>query len=343
MYRNRIPGFLAIMVAACCPWLGYSLMAAVPQGGEDWTDAFEITSLPFSDDGTTIDYNPDWVQEGDPWCPIPANGPDVFYSYRPSHDMYVNIDLCGSDFDNMLAVIDQDFNEIDCRDEDWSYMYWVNDRPCGENTARLSRVPLQADLTYFIIITSLGDDGNYEIYMHEDVVVPVECPPEAIDEGEPPIVDGYWDEFNSGCTGMSPDNPFLFVDLEDQATVRICANSGWWSPVNADTDWYRLELGAQGELEAILESERSTFLMHLNPPDCDTYGIEQWCLAGYGETGSLVVSGSPGQIVWLVVAPRSLSSDFWPEIAEYTYLLTINSGGVANEETTWSEMKSLYR
>ena len=257
--------------------------------------------------------------------------------------MFVNIDLCGSDFDNMLAIIDQDFNQIDCMDEDGISFYWINERPCGENTARLSHVALQADLTYFIIVTSLGDDGNYQLYMHEDVVVSVDCPPDAIDEGEPPIVPGYHDAYNSGCTGMSPENPIQNIDFEGQTVVKVCANSGWYYPLYADTDWYGIELDAQGTLEAILESERSTFLMNLSPPDCEGYSVEQWCLAGYGETCSLVISGSPGQIVWLAVAPRSLSSDFWPEVAEYKYLLSFNSSVVETEETSWGSVKAFYR
>ena len=341
MTRNSI--FMVIILVVYCSWPIPPSAAAMRQGGEDETDPFEIWSLPFTDFGTTVGYDPDVFGQGY-WCPIPVYGPDVWYSFTPSYDMFVNIDLCGTEFDNYLIVLDQDFNQIDCFDDGWSDQFWLNEAPCGAHTARLPHVPLQAEITYFIIVGGPGQPGPYEFYMHEDLVIPVECPPDAIDEGEPPIVEGYFDVYNSGCTGMSPDNPIQLIDLPEQDGIQICGNSGWFWDVNSDTDWYGIELGMMGKIEATLESERSTYLMHLSPPDCDEYEIEQWCLAGYGDTPSLVVSGLPGEIVWIVVTPRAKRSEFWPDLAEYQYLLTINpGGGIATERTSWGSVKALYR
>ena len=118
-------------------------------------------------------------------------------------------------------IADQEFNDVACMDEDASQLYWVDGRPCGAHTARLSRVYLQAGITYFIIIGGLSSTGDYQLYVHEDIVLPVECPPDAVDEGEPPIVEGYWDEYNSGCTGMSPDSPIQFIDLAVKMVVNM--------------------------------------------------------------------------------------------------------------------------
>ena len=59
-------------------------------------------------------------------------------------------------------------------------------------------------------------------------------------------------------------------------------------------------------------------------------------------TTRLVISGAPGQLVWLAVAPRSLMSDFWPEVAEYNYLLSLHSSVVETEETSWGSVKAIY-
>ena len=63
------------------------------------------------------------------------------------------------------------------------------------------------------------------------------CPPGALIEGEPPCVDGYVDNFNSGCTG----NPQIWQTINPQAggCAVMCGRS-CASVLERDSDWFAL-------------------------------------------------------------------------------------------------------
>ncbi|MHC4697011.1 MAG: hypothetical protein ACYTFA_09730, partial [Planctomycetota bacterium] len=71
-------------------------------GGDTCASATVIPSIPFSDTGTTVGFINDYDQP----CPFAsADTPDVVYSYSPTEDTVVTIELCnGSDYNTNLYV-----------------------------------------------------------------------------------------------------------------------------------------------------------------------------------------------------------------------------------------------
>jgi hypothetical protein len=83
------------------------------QGGEDFSQAFPVTVLPFADAGTTAGALNDYS----PGCGFSA-APDVVYSYTPEQDITVDVDLCGSAYDTILSVFANDNSTlVGCNDD----------------------------------------------------------------------------------------------------------------------------------------------------------------------------------------------------------------------------------
>ena len=75
------------------------------QGGDTCSSPTVISSLPYSDTGTTAGYTDDY----DEICPFDTPGsPDVVYEYTPTVDEYLDITLCNdaTDYDTKIYVYD---------------------------------------------------------------------------------------------------------------------------------------------------------------------------------------------------------------------------------------------
>ena len=86
------------------------------QGGDTYNDATVISSLPYYTSGTTDGYSDDYDEE----CPYSGStSPDVVYSFSPSYDMVINIDMCGegSYYDTKVYIRDEGEALIDCNDD----------------------------------------------------------------------------------------------------------------------------------------------------------------------------------------------------------------------------------
>jgi hypothetical protein len=118
------------------------------EGGEDWSNAVPIPSLPYSDSGATCDNH--W--DVDFSCGFTYGiSPDVFYSYTACADGTVTVDLCGSGYDTEVAVFNASLVEVAC-----------NDDFCGlQSTTSFNAT---AGAFYYIVVSGYyGSCGSYVI------------------------------------------------------------------------------------------------------------------------------------------------------------------------------------
>ena len=307
------------------------------QGGEDIGSAVVIPSFPFSDNGNTCDNSDDY----DEVCPyIGSTSPDVVYAYTPAYDEVINIDLCGSGYDTKLYVYcESEGSLVACNDD-----YYFGE-PCGQYVSFLDNVVLFAGLTYYIVIDGYGGDcGDYELYILEYLPCIVECPPDAVLEGEPELVDGYIDNYNGGCNSTPPVFQVInWVNADDCAW--LCGTSGWFTSAgsNRDTDWFPVVALAY-EIEWTIDADYAVQCFVIVPDyDCPgTYDIPYQFTAGPCLQNTLSFATNPGEEYWLWVGPTV----FEGPVYEFTYSMTvcgIQVDVIASRQTTLGALKSLYR
>ncbi|MFH1336624.1 MAG: hypothetical protein ABII96_08925, partial [Candidatus Zixiibacteriota bacterium] len=197
------------------------------QGGETCASATVISSLPYSVTGTTGGYTNDY----DEVCPYTGStAPDVVYSYTPSSNITVDIDLYGSYYDTKVYVY-----QGTCEN---AYLVACNDDYYSDYTSAIFGLSLSAGYTYYIVVDGYGTSyGDYVFLLSEHQDCDVICPPEGIQEGEPVCVDEYVDNYNGGCNS----NPVVFQTIDCNTT--ICGTSGTYLYTGLnyrDTDWFRV-------------------------------------------------------------------------------------------------------
>ncbi len=317
--------------------------AEVKQGGDTIEDATVIPGLPYYDTGTTVGYIDDYDEE----CPYDSMSPDVVYSFTPDSDIRINVDLCGSSYDTKTYIYDVDMNVIACNDD-----YYSGD-PCGVYVSFIEGAPLLGGNTYFIVVDGYGGDaGDYilNVTQYEDCFV--YCPDDAVAEGEPPLHDGYEDQYNNGCSSVPPTlQPIDWTNDEDglppyDGHAWLCGNSGWFlGPAGEDfrdTDWFVVFALETGVMEATLESEHPCYLFKLAPTDCNEVGVELQAEADCEAPGTLSFPVTAGEEIWLWVGPQTFNGP----VTEFPYFMTVSNNlfdVVPNEEMSWGGVKSLYR
>jgi hypothetical protein len=147
------------------------------QGGDTFEDAVVITSLPFTDNGTTEGYAHDY----DLSCSWGATAPDVIYQYTPTTDDTICVSLMLSEFDTILGIYQDDSNqEIAC-----------NDQYCYNSQSYIGHLPLLSGHTYYIVVTGASDySGNYtlEVFDPPDLAENDNCidiTPQPLNAGTP--------------------------------------------------------------------------------------------------------------------------------------------------------------
>ncbi|MCP4293179.1 MAG: hypothetical protein GY780_15250 [bacterium] len=313
------------------------------QGGDTWDDAFPIPGLPYSTTGTNVGYTVNCCAE---MCPYEAWGPAVFYSYTTTDNLWVEIDLCGSNYDTGLYVFDSDHSVIACNVD---YYY---DEECGFYVSKLEEVYLEAGQTYFVVVTGMsGNSGDYVFEMVEDQLTP-ECILDltgTFPENEPPLEDEYQDQWNGGCNSEQYGSPFQALAGDANGHLDFSGISGWYGVsyyIHRDTDWFIAVIGSSGIIEVTFTPEVDSYLYQLAPLDCDSVAIAQSLMVETCSEGTMVLSGEPGSSVWLWVGPTLYSSPYYHPGNEYDYQLTLDglySGTVATENVTWDRLRAYYR
>ena len=303
------------------------------QGGDTIADATPIASLPFSDVGTTSGYTNDY----DEVCPYTGStAPDVVYIFTATEDIAISVDLCGSTYDTKVYIYDEGLSVVACNDD------FYFDDVCGVYVSKLDFVFLASGITYFIVVDGYGDDsGDYELEIAGFVPCILDCPPGAVLEGEPELMDGYIDTYNPGCSA-DPNNPAEYIQVVQPGF--FCAVSGWYDDGFRDTDWFRITLGTDGYLDWECDAEQSTYMFELvDALDCSNVSVGQLVEAGPCLPAQMTVYGAPGSDVFLWVGPTTYGPPGGFEGHEYDYVCNFGIGIVATENATWSQLKALYR
>jgi len=301
--------------------------ARLRQGGDTFNTAVAITGLPFITTGSTAGYTDDY----DEVCPYDGStSPDVVYSISFPTDEFIGMDTFGSDYDTKIYVYDDQMNLVACNDDHYP-----------DYTSRLELVPCIGGVTYYLIVDGYGGaSGDYELLVFDDGLhCLIDCPPGAVLEGEPPLVDGYVDNYNGGCDSPGGDNPVQAVtgDL-------FCGLSGWYvtdCTDMRDNDWLEILIGDSGVVEITGDAEIATHLYELANADCDDVGVVQNVTIGPCIPGTMILTGEPGSTVWIWVGPTIWENPGWV-IDGYVYLLELSGGTVRTESRSWSTVKGLF-
>jgi hypothetical protein len=346
MRYSRLPAvvivvtFLAVPALALDPKLAAQgpIVSGHRQGGDHPQDAVTIPSLPFTTSGTTTGMTDDFAEP----CPYGLSGdaPDVYYVYEPAGDIKVLIDLCGSNYDTCVYLVDANtMQTIACNDD-----FYYGDPDCLNYTSRIESADLAGGGRYYVIVDGYPNaHGDYEMLVDSWIEVDVQCPANAVVESEPPLHPNYHDTYNGGCNSPMYGSPMQALPA---GGVEFCGRSGWyvfgWDPM-IDTDWLLVPFDASGTYEVTLIAEIDTYAFELGPPDCENVGILQQIASEMGAPASFTVTGSPGDTAWLFVAPiRYERPHWWPDNA-YDYLLTVTGGPVRTEPADWGRVKALFR
>ncbi len=309
------------------------------QGGDTIADAVFVT-LPVEITGTTVGYTDDY----DEVCPYTGSiSPDVVYSLMLPTTDWVTIDLYGSAYDTKVYVYDENLNLIICNDDYYS-----------DYTSKLF-VELAGGVTHYVVIDGFGgDSGEYSLTIAAGwEPCTLVTPPGAMEEGEPPLVDGtgILDCHNGGCQFVDEcsESTWQFLGGDFTGDLVFHGVSGWYHDGGAnlrDTDWFEVVFGSTGMIEIEADAEQPSYLFELGPQDCATVGILQIVSIGACLPGTMTITGEVGTVAWIWVGPQTFGSPTGVTPYEFDYLLWLTgleSGPVAVEAASWTDVKSLYR
>lgn len=194
--------------------------------GDNVGDPFVISAIPFSATGSTVGFTDDYFEA----CPyLQVGAPDVVYSFTPSSNMIVSIELCGSAYDTKVYVYAGAVTA--------GSPYACNDDYCGTNYVNsvITSLPLNAGTQYFIIVDGYSNfSGSYTLEILPDgSCVWTGCGEGAQAENE--VCANGTDVTNGGC-GTAAHN-FTALPFE-----QLICGQVWAELPNRDTDWYRTTL-----------------------------------------------------------------------------------------------------
>jgi hypothetical protein len=296
---------------------------AICQGGDGVWDATVVEVLPFFAEGTTSGYADDYDA---PCVYGDEQGPDVVYIYTPAASGEINIDTCGSNFDTVVHVFDANANQDACNDNR------PGDGACWMTSSRINRLEVQAGVSYFIVVdgATSEESGNYDLMITEYRPYEFAPPWYAHAEAEPPLVDGYVDTFNGGCDADEvafQGHPF---DPAFGYNASVHGRTGWYGDGAAgtlfDTDWFMVEIYAQGTLNLTIEAtETCRVYWYEVGSTCGSLNLGGSMTVGAGWMNEMQISGPYATAILVKVRPVNSSP---PDGVhhEFEYLLGVRSG-----------------
>jgi hypothetical protein len=276
-------------------------------GGETLDDAIVIPGLPFEDTGNTCDN----IDDYDETCPYDSMSPEVVYAFTPTEDLTVNIDLCESDYDTKVYLYENEQTigmPFACNDDaDCTVAY----------RSAILMLDLFAGNTYYIVVDGYGSDcGDFLLTIDQFIPCVLECPADGTDEGEPPLVTGYIDDYNSGCSHVPP----LYQPID---FTTLCGVSGWYTTEGTyyrDTDWFTCIADTGGFITASARAEWDLNLFVLWPLDCNEVDVLYQTLCGCDITGTIEFAHDAGTEAWIWTGSPTYDG---PE-SEFDYILNID-------------------
>lgn len=315
------------------------------QGGDTFAEAFVIESLPFTDTGTTVGY----VNDYDEPCPYQGStSPDVVYRFTPDQDMVIDVDLCGSVYDTKTYIYDETFFRIACNDD-----FYFNE-VCGMYVSKIEYAQLLYGHSYYFVVDGYGGDaGEYLLNITDPGNCVIECPTDAVDEGEPALHDGYVDMHNGGCNSWDYGSPFQEINWTNDedgdppydGEAWLCGTSGWYLVSNnsfRDTDWFRVYALHDGVMDFTVLTEYPCFMFKLAPTDCEGVAVELQAISDCWVPQTLSFPVTAGEEIWLWVGP----TEFDGPVTEFLYFMTVTNNQfdvVPDEDMSWGGVKALYR
>jgi hypothetical protein len=213
---------------------GASIPARIPggdrSGGEMIDDAVAIPGLPFADTGNTCGRADDY----DETCPFFGPGSaDVVYSYVPTTDQSLGIDLCASEYDTKVYVY---------QDAQGSLVACNDDAGCGFSgfQSRIEGLQVAAGSTYYIVIDGYaGECGAYALTVRADD--PATCiAGEQVWSAQKDWTTDCFDlsaymgqtiqlglEFGSNSSGTAPGWYVRRIQVGGESTGACCFAAGW--------------------------------------------------------------------------------------------------------------------
>jgi hypothetical protein len=298
------------------------------QGGDTIGQAMPISSLPFADSGSTAGYMNDY----DEACPYTGStAPDVVYVYTASSSMTFDIDLCASAHDTKVYVY---------QDGPGVVMACNDDAECGYSGYQSRcRVCTTAGHTYYIVVDGYGSSsGSYDLTIagYEGCLVP--CPLGSLEEGEPPCVPDYQDQYNSGCNGAG------WIEIMAQNGTQCATMCGqsctflYNGLSYRDTDWYSA-IASGGPVSATCTAEFPLLFIFIYGPDCNNL---QYSSAESGACAPAELSGdiAMGAEFWLWVGPSVVTG---VPVSGYVFeVCGIIGGSTPTETMSWGAVKAKF-
>jgi hypothetical protein len=313
--------------------------------GDTIEDCWTIPSLPFTASGSTSGFTDDY----DEACPYTGStSPDVVYSFEPSYETCISIDLCASYYDTKVYVYVDGHtpgDPIACNDDNFDCV----DPPVGY-TSWIDEAPVKPGHTYYIVIDGYG--GAYGDYVLEvadvDCTPPCEVPCEGLPEGEPVCYDDYEDHYNGGCSSTPP----IFQFQPTGEEVVRCGESGVFDfdgITYRDTDWYLIRPGGSHEISITVEAEFSALVGFVTGisgfyPDCFNPEFLSYSMTNECTPATVTEVLPDGDYVIFVS-----TSQWYPEFeCGSSYALTVKGYTevwhywIPVEEVSWGSVKALY-
>lgn len=301
-----------------------------PLPGEDFAGAIAIAEVPFSAVGSTCAYRDDVTPE----CTFLTGAPDIVFTYTPSADECVEVDLCASNYDTAVHVYEKSAAQL----------LACNDDFCGL-ASKITEIELAAGHTYFVVVDGWHNGcGDYSLTLRR---CPAPCGVDSVigqvPEGEPVCAPNYYDRFNTGCN----DYPYVFSALgcSDEEII-IRGTYGTWPYYDEqwrDTDWYRIEVAGPSFLDYEVQGGAMTQIAILDGTrGCPEYDVV--CGSVFGGPCDHITCQAlvPPGTYYLFVAPRS----FVGVPCGTPYLLRLRGHSCKTidiEPATWSQVKLHYQ
>lgn len=300
-------------------------------GGDTIGSATVIPGFPYSDGGNTCSF----AENYSPNCGFAGGAPDVVYSYTPTSNVVVDIQLCGSSYDTELYVFQNNAaTQIAC-----------NDDYCGLSSALLN-VPMSVGNTYYIVVDGYNTScGTYVIDITEDVPCIIDCPPGALAEGEADCMNDTLDNYNAGCNSTPPS--FTDLPCTPGGNVTVCGTYGGFTYTGLnyrDTDWYQINLSAPTNITWCVAGEYDTLLGIIDgTAGCPVTAFLTSTTTTPCTPGCVNAVIGPGTY-WLFVATSGFGPSAGACGGDYTATLSgYQCGPVSVEPMTWGEIKGDYR
>jgi len=263
------------------------------QGGEDIATAVAIT-MPYTNTGSTASA----VNDYDEVCPYSGStAPDVVYSYTPSVDEALDVDMYGSSYDTKIYIYENDV----------STLVACNDDYYGDYTSAIFGALIYAGNTYYIVVDGYGtSSGDYAIAVDAGPQFVFECPPGAVAESE-----ACGDDTNGGCNMTTP--AFEPINCGDTVCGTI-----WADASTRDTDWFQFEMFQTGPITITGQANFPIVVGFVDTADCALISaLDPYATGVPGDIISASRTAGPG-IYWGFVShqefegyPCGTSNDYW--------------------------------